>query len=243
MKISNGVKIGGLQKLTLIDYPGKIACTVFLAGCDFRCPWCHNPELVLPEEIEKSPKIPEKDFFDFLRTRKNLLEGVVICGGEPCINKDLPEFCQKIKKLGYSVKLDTNGSNPKMLRDLIDKKLIDYVAMDVKAPKEKYMEAIGLKKGSSRYLLKQVEESINILKKGKVDYEFRTTMIPKLLGREDIIKIVKWIGPAKRYCLQNFRPGGNTVNPNFKQMKPCLDEYLLEIQKAVAPFFETCQVR
>jgi len=237
------MKIGGLQKLTLIDYPGKIACTVFLAGCDYRCPWCHNPELVLPEKIGKTPKIPEKDFLNFLRLRKNLLEGVVICGGEPCINKDLPEFCQKIKKLGYSIKIDTNGSNPKMLKDLIDKKLVDYVAMDVKAPKEKYMEAIGLKKSSSRYLLKPIEESINILKQGKIDYEFRSTMIPGLLGKEDIVKIVQWIEPAKRYCLQNFRTGGNTVGPDFKETTPCLEEYLLEIQKAVAPFFEICQIR
>jgi len=130
-----------------------------------------------------------------------------------------------------------------MLKDLIDKKLVDYVAMDVKAPKEKYMEAIGLKKSSSSHLLKNIKESINILKEGKIDYEFRTTMIPRLLGKEDIIKIVKWIGPAKRYCLQNFEPGGNTINPNFKNMKPCLEEYLLEIQKAVAPFFEIFQVR
>jgi len=237
------MKIGGLQKLTLIDYPGKIACTVFLVGCNYRCPWCHNPELVLPEEIEKSPKIPEKDFFNFLKLRKNLLEGVVICGGEPTINKDLPEFCQKIKKLGYLVKLDTNGSNPKILKDLIDKKLVDYVAMDIKAPKEKYMEAIGLKKSSSNRLLKNIKENIDILKEGKIDYEFKTTMIPGLLGREDIVKIVKWIGPAKRYYLQNFKPGGNTVNPDFKNMKPCLDEYLLDIQKVIAPFFEICQIR
>ena len=237
------MKIGGLQKLTLIDYPGKIACTVFLAGCNYQCPWCHNPELVLSEEIEKSPRIPEKDFFNFLKLRKNLLEAVVVCGGEPCINKDLPEFCQKIKKLGYLVKLDTNGSNPKILKDLIDKKLVDYVAMDVKAPKEKYMEAIGLKKNFSNHLLKNVKESIDILKEGKIDYEFKTTMIPGLLGKEDIVKIVKWIGPAKRYYLQNFKPGGNTINPDFKNMKPCLDEYLLDIQKAVAPFFEICQIR
>ena len=235
--------IGGLQKLTLIDYPGKIACTVFLAGCNYRCPWCHNPELVLPEEIEKSPKIPEKDFFNFLKLRKNLLEGVVVCGGEPCINKDLPEFCQKIKKLDYLIKLDTNGSNPKMLKDLIDEKLVDYVAMDVKAPQEKYKEAIGFKNRSFRYLLDRINKSIDILKQGKVDYEFKTTMIPGLLGKEDIIKIVQWIEPAKKYYLQNFQTGKNTVDTNFEKMNPCLEEYILEIQKAVAPFFEICQVR
>ena len=237
------MKIGGLQKLTLIDYPGKIACTVFLAGCNYRCPWCYNPELVLPEEIEKSPKISNKDFFNFLESRENLLEGIVICGGEPCINKDLPRFCQKIRKLDYSIKIDTNGSNPEMLKSLINKKLVDYIAIDIKAPKEKYKEAVGFKKRSSRYLLDRINKSIDILKQGKIDYEFRTTMITKLLGKEDIVKIVQWIGPAKKYCLQNFKIGENTIDPNFKKMNPCLEEYLLEIQKVIAPFFEICQVR
>ena len=125
--------IAGLQKTTLIDYPGKIACVVFLAGCNFRCPWCYSSELVLPLKIVKQPRISEKEFFDFLRQRQGLLEGVVICGGEPTINKELPQFIEKIKNLGYSVKLDTNGSNPEMLKDLVNAKLIDYVAMDIKA--------------------------------------------------------------------------------------------------------------
>jgi len=237
------MKIGGLQKLTLIDYPGKLACTVFLAGCDYRCPWCYNPELVLPEKIKEIKQIPEREFFKFLEERKELLEGVCIGGGEPTLNKDLPEFCQEIKKLGYSIKLDTNGSDPEMLKSLINKKLIDYVAMDLKAPQEKYKEAIGFKKRSFPYLLDRINESIDILKEGKIDYEFRTTMIPKLLGKEDIIKIVQWIGPAKKYYLQNFKTGKDTIDPDFKKITPCLEEYLLEIQKAVAPFFEICQVR
>ncbi|MDP2864048.1 MAG: anaerobic ribonucleoside-triphosphate reductase activating protein, partial [bacterium] len=118
------MKIGGLQKLTLIDFPGRLAATVFLVGCNFRCPFCYSSELVLPEKIKKQPRISEKELFDFLKERKGLLEAVTICGGEPCINKDLPQFCEKIKKLGYLVKLDTNGSNPRMLKNLIDKKLI-----------------------------------------------------------------------------------------------------------------------
>ncbi|MBU3934821.1 anaerobic ribonucleoside-triphosphate reductase activating protein, partial [Patescibacteria group bacterium] len=123
------MKIGGLQRTTLIDYPGKIAATVFLSGCNFFCPWCYSPELVLPEKIKKQPKVSEKEFFAFLKERQGLLGGVVICGGEPTMQKGLPDFIKKIKKLGFSVKLDTNGSNPRMLKDLIDKKLIDYVAM------------------------------------------------------------------------------------------------------------------
>ncbi|MEI7424652.1 MAG: anaerobic ribonucleoside-triphosphate reductase activating protein, partial [Candidatus Staskawiczbacteria bacterium] len=125
--------IAGLQKTTLIDYPGKIACIVFLAGCNFRCPWCYSSELVLPLKIVKQPRISEKEVLDFLRDRQGLLDGVVICGGEPTINKDLSQFLEKIKKLGYLIKLDTNGSNPRILKELVELKLIDYVAMDIKS--------------------------------------------------------------------------------------------------------------
>jgi len=230
--------IAGLQKLTLIDYPEKLACTVFLAGCNFRCPWCYNPELVLPEKIKDNSQITKKDFFDFLKYRINLLDGVVICGGEPTLNDDLPTFCKEIKKMGYLVKLDTNGSNSEMISNLVDEKLIDYIAMDIKAPKEKYKEATGAKID-----IKQIQKSIDILKKGGVNYEFRTTMIPKLLSKKDIVKIVRWIGPAKKYCLQNFQEERDTVNPEFKGINPCLREYLSDIQKIISPYFEICEVR
>ena len=228
--------IAGLQKLTLIDYPGKIACTVFLAGCNFQCPWCYSRELVLPEEIKKQPKISEKEFFDFLEKRKGILEGIVLCGGEPTVNKDLPDFVAKIKKLGYSVKLDTNGSNPKMLKRLIKDKLIDYVAMDVKLPKEKYIKILKAK-------INDIEESIKILKENRVDYEFRTTVVPTVLEKQDILKIAKWIGgPNIKYYLQNFRPE-KTIDPKFEKVKPYPDKYLLGIQKAISPFFEICEIR
>ena len=136
--------IGGLQRSTLIDFPGRLACTVFLCGCNFRCPWCYSRELVLPELIERQPKIHEEEFFDFLKQRKGLLEGVVICGGEPTTSKDLPQFIKKIKELSFLVKLDTNGSNPEMLKGLIDEQLVDYVAMDVKLPKTRYQEVLGI---------------------------------------------------------------------------------------------------
>jgi len=229
--------IGGLQKLTLIDYPGKLAATVFLIGCDFKCPWCYSSELVLPGKIKKQPKISEKEFFDFLKARKKLLEGLVLCGGEPSINKKLPAFIKKIKKLGYLVKLDTNGSNPKMLKKLINERLIDYVAMDVKLPKERYPEIFGKK-----VKIEDIEKSIKILKEGKVDYEFRTTVVPTILKKEDILEIAKWISGAKRYYLQNFRPE-KTIDPKFEKIKPYPQEYLLEIQKAISPFFEICQIR
>lgn len=229
--------IGGLEKFTLIDYPGKIACTVFLANCNFRCPWCYSSELVLPEKIREQPKISTKEFFKFLESKKGLLEGVVICGGEPCLNRDLPKFAKKIKKMGYSVKLDTNGSWPEMLKKLIDEKLIDYVAMDVKLPKEKYEKMIG-----GRINVKKIERSISLLKEGRVDYEFRTTVVPGVHKKEDILKIVNWISGAKKYYLQNFRPE-KTIDSKFEKVKPYSEEYLLEIQKAIAPFFEVCQIR
>jgi len=231
------MQIGGLQKLTLIDYPGRLAATVFLIGCDFKCPWCYSSELVLPEKIKKQPKISEKQFFNFLKERKKLLDGLVLCGGEPTINKKLPELIKKIRKLGYQVKLDTNGSNPKMLKKLINDKLIDYVAMDIKAPKEKYKKILGKK-----VKIEDIEKSIKILKEGKVDYEFRTTVVPTVLDKKDILEIAKWIRGAKRYYLQNFRPE-KTIDPKFEKIKPYPQEYLLEIQKAISPFFEVCQVR
>ena len=231
------VEIGGLQKTTLIDFPGRIAATVFLIGCNFRCPWCYSSELVLPEKIKKQPRISEKEFFDFLKERKGLLEACVLCGGEPTIHQELPDFMKKIKELGYLVKLDTNGSNPQMLKKLINDNLLDYVAMDIKLPKEKYPKIFGKK-----VKIKDIEESIKILKQGKIDYEFRTTVVPTILKKEDIIKMARWIGPAKKYYLQNFR-AEKTIDPKFEKIKPYPENYLLEIQKAISPFFETCQVR
>ena len=231
--------IGGLQKLTLIDYPGKLATTVFLTGCNFKCGFCYSKELVLPEEIKKQPKILEKDFFDFLKSRKELLEGVVVCGGEPCINKDLPVFIKKIKKMGYAVKLDTNGSNPDMLKSLIDKKLIDYVAMDIKGPfeNEKYNKIT-----SAKVDLNKIKKAMKIIKNSGIDYEFRTTLVPSLHTKKDIIQIAKDISPAKKYYLQNFRPE-KTVDPKFEKIKPYSNKYILEIIKAISPFFEICEMR
>lgn len=229
--------IGGLQKTTLIDYPGKIAATVFLIGCNFRCPFCYSSELVLPEKIKNQPEFSEKDFFKFLKSRKELLESVVICGGEPTINKDLPDFIKKIKKMGFLVKIDTNGSNPQMLKILIDQKLIDYVAMDIKGPKEKYDEFTGKKVN-----IRKIQKSIDILKEGRIDYEFRSTIVPSLHAKGDILNMAKWIKGAKKYYLQNFRPE-KTIDPLFEKTKPYPQEFLLEIQKTISPFFEICRIR
>jgi pyruvate formate lyase activating enzyme len=229
--------IGGLQELTLIDYPGKLAATVFLCGCNFRCPWCYSSEIVLPEKIKIQPEFTEKEVFDFLKSRKNLIEGVVLCGGEPTTSKGLASLIKKIKKEGFFVKLDTNGTNPKVLKELIDKKLVDYVAMDLKAPKEKYNNVSGVKVD-----IKKIQKSIDILKKGEVDYEFRTTVIPGFHQKEDLLEMAKWISGAKKYYLQNFLPQ-KTLDKRFESIKPYQVEFLLEIQKAISPFFEICQVR
>ncbi len=229
------IKIGGLQKLTLIDFPGRVAATVFLCGCDFRCPWCYSSELVLPEKIKLQPEISEKEFFGFLEEKKGLLEGVVVCGGEPTICQDLPVFLGKIKKLGFAVKLDTNGSEPEILKRLINEKLIDYVAMDVKLPKEKYEKILGID-------AQKIDESIKVLKGAKIDYEFRTTVVPTIHTKEDIVSIAKWLSPARKYYLQNFRPE-KTLDPKFERIKPYPEDFLKEAQKEISPFFEICQIR
>ncbi len=231
------MEIGGLQKLTLIDYPGRLACTVFLIGCNFKCPFCYSSELVLPQKIKNQPRIKEADFFSFLKGKKGLLEGVVICGGEPTINKDLVGFIKKIKKMGYLVKLDTNGSSPQMLEKLIKDNLIDYVSMDIKAPKEKYQKVAGKKIN-----VKNIERSIKILKDSGIDHEFRTTIVPTLLDKKDILKIARWIGPGGKYYLQNFR-GEKTIDPKFEKVKPYPADYLFKIKKAISPLFDICEVR
>lgn len=241
--ISNGVKIGGLQKITLIDYPGRLAAIVFLVGCNFKCPWCYSSELVLPEKTKNQSKVSEKDFFQFLKSRNGLLEGVVICGGEPTINKELPSFIKKIKKEGFLVKLDTNGSNPKMLKDLIDKKLIDYVAMDIKAPIGLNPKSLTYEKATGTKInLNKIKKSIDILQDSNIDYEFRTTVVPGFHNKEDILEIAKLIRKTKKYYLQNFRPERN-IDKKLEKIKPYSEEFLLDIQKVIAPFFEICLIR
>jgi pyruvate formate lyase activating enzyme len=233
------MEIGGLQKTTLIDYPGHVACTVFLVGCCFRCPWCYSAELVLPDKISNQPRIDKKDFFDFLEKRKNKLEGVVVCGGEPTINQDLPEFLLEIKKMGFKVKLDTNGSNPEMLEKVIKEKLVDYLAMDIKAPlnSEKYSEAVGLKID-----IDAIKKSVNLIRNSGVDYEFRTTIVPDIHQKQDILDIAQEISGASKYFLQEFRAEKN-IDSSFSQKKAYPREFLEEIKKEIASFFDVCQIR
>jgi len=232
--------IGGLQKTTLIDYPGKLACVVFLAVCNFRCPWCYSSELVLPVKIAKHPRLLEKDFFDFLRQRKRLLEGVVICGGEPTVNKELPQFIQKIKNLGFAIKLDTNGSNSEMLKSLAEQNLIDYVAMDIKASinNKAYKNLLG--EGVNFF---DIEKSVNFLKNSNIDFEFRTTVVPGIHKKEEFKDIANWIGGENiKYYLQNFIPQ-KTIDPEFVKVKSYQKEFLQDIIKEISPHFKTCQLR
>lgn len=182
--------IGGLQKTSLLDFPEKIAAIVFTMGCNFRCGYCHNPELINGEA-----KIEE--VFEFLKTRQGKLDGVVITGGEPCLQKDLPEFIKQVKELGFAVKLDTNGSFPEMLEKVLPN--LDYVAMDIKAPLEKYSRIVNVDVDTSKIL-----KSIEVLKNGGVDYEFRTTVVKSQLSFEDFEKIGQLIQGAPRYYLQRF---------------------------------------
>lgn len=230
--------IAGLQKSTLIDYPDKIACVVFLAMCNFRCPWCYSSELVLPLKIAKQPKILEQEFFNFLKERIGKLDGVVICGGEPTVNKDLPNFIEKIKKMGFFVKLDTNGSNPAMLKDLVAAKLIDYVAMDIKGTPDIYEKIMqeGIK-------LENIKESAKFLKNSKIDFEFRTTVVNTIHKKEDFLEIAKWIGGENvKYYLQNFRPE-KTIDKNFEKIKSFENKFLEEIAKDISSNFKECRLR
>jgi len=225
------MKIGGLQKVTLIDYPGKVACTVFLSGCNFRCPFCYSPELVLPEKIKKHPSIKERDFFDFLSEKRGLLDGCVICGGEPTIyGEELIDFCKKIKEMGFSIKLDTNGSNPDVLTKAIP--LIDYIAMDIKSPLDQ-----RYKEFSVIDCLDRIKESIEIIKKSGIDYEFRTTITNHSV--DDILEIAEYLSPAKRYYLQRFIG----EKENISGEKYTLKEEDLKLIESIKNLFEVFKIR
>lgn len=208
------MKICGFQKMTMLDYPGKVACTVFTGGCNFRCPFCHNALLVT--EIDDENVFDEEEIISYLYKRKGIIDGVCITGGEPLLQKDITEFLQKVKATGLPVKLDTNGSYPQKLRELVEKGLVDYVAMDIKNSREKYAETIGL----SDYDLSKVEESVEFLLSGAVDYEFRTTVVREFHTQEDILNIASWISDAKRYFLQGFVDSGNLIGSGMSAYRP-----------------------
>ena len=219
------MKIGGLQKLTLLDYPGKMACIIFTAGCNFRCPFCHNASLVTHIEEE----ISESEVLAFLEKRKKILDGVVITGGEPLLY-DLEPFIRAIKEKGYLVKLDTNGSFPDRLKDLVKKGLIDYVAMDIKNSPDKYALTAG-----ASVDLEKIKESVQFLKSDAVDYEFRTTVVKPFFEKSDFTAIGEWIRGAKRYFIQSFADSGDLVGAQQMSAydKDEENEFLLEVKRSV----------
>jgi len=199
------MRIGGFQKLSLVDYPGRLCSIIWTIGCDLRCKFCYDPELVLPEKIRETKEVPEDYAFSYLNKRRGFLDAVEITGGEPTLHGDLPEFIEEIKEIGYLVKLDTNGTNPSMLQHLIDRGLVDYVAMDIKTKLafEKYDEIAG--NVLTQEMFENIKSSIKILLDSKIDYEFRTTLVKDFHSKEDIIEVCKSIRGAKAYYLQNLK--------------------------------------
>jgi pyruvate formate lyase activating enzyme len=229
------MRISGLQKFSLIDYPNQLCAIIFTQGCNFRCSYCHNPELVCPTKF--GPTIPTKKIFSFLETRQGKLEAITITGGEPTLQPDLIDFIAKIKKMNFLVKLDSNGSNPQILKNIIKSKLVDYVAMDIKAPPLKYEEitnrAINIKK---------IKQSINLILKGEIDYEFRTTVVKSQLRIDDFANIGKLIKGARLYALQKFVPS-KTVDPNFLKQKTYSDHEFARIKTLMLNYVQKCIIR
>jgi len=228
------MKIGGLQKTSLLDYPEEISSIIWTVGCNYNCPFCYNKDLV----NGKPSEISEDEILSFLEKRKKLIDGLVITGGEPFLQKDLADFCKKVKKIGYKIKIDTNGTFPDKLKELIDEKLIDYVAMDVKAPFKKYEDLAGKKVDS-----KTIKKSIKILMESGIDYEFKTTFIPDLLKKEDILEIAKELKGAKNYFLQQFKNDVPLLSDEIIEKNPYSRQYLQETLKELKPYFTNCKIR
>ena len=229
------MQIAGLQKSSLVDYPSKIAAVVFTLGCNFRCPYCHNPNILTA--VSTNRLFDEAAVFDFLKTRKGKLDAVVVSGGEPTLQKGLPEFFKKLKELGFLIKLDTNGSSPKILEYLIKEELLDYVAMDIKAPIEKYKEIARINIDTNNIL-----KSIEILKDSKTGYEFRTTTVKSQLSFEDFEKIGKMLCGTENYYLQKFKPD-ITLNPDFAKEKTYTDEEFLKIKTMLLKYIKNVHIR
>ena len=223
------MNIQGLQKLTLLDYPEKVACTIFTAGCNFRCPFCHNASLVTHVDVNNN--IPEEEVFSFLKKRKGVLDGVCITGGEPLLQPDIEAFIRAVKALGYAVKLDTNGSSINRLRRLVDQHLVDYVAMDIKNAPNKYGITIGIED----YNMEDVLQSVDYLMSGAVPCEFRTTVVRELHKREDFAAIGRWLRGAEKYYLQGFVDSGDLIQPGLRAYTKDIMEQALEIVRRNIP--------
>jgi pyruvate formate lyase activating enzyme len=205
--------IKGLQKTSVVDYPPYVACTIFISTCNFRCGFCYNSDLV--NDSDKLKEYSEDDIMQFLESKKSILDGVCITGGEPTLYKNLKEFIKKIKNKNLKVKLDTNGTNPHIIKDLLDNNLLDYIAMDIKSSKENYDKAAGVKVN-----IENLNKSIDIIKNSNIDYEFRTTAVPGLIDENIIKDIGEWLKGAKKYAIQQFHPNKNLIDSSLEQKKP-----------------------
>ena len=222
------MQIHGFQKLTLLDYPGKVACTIFFGHCNFRCPFCHNGNLVLHPEQE--PEISEDEIWTLLSKRRGVLDGVCVTGGEPTLEPELPLLLARIRAMGYLVKLDTNGYRPDVLKKLVADDLVDYVAMDIKNSPERYAETAGI---ANLDILK-IQESVEFLLSDAVDYEFRTTITRELHGKEEMETIGRWLSGCKRYYLQNYRESDFVINPIFTgYSREQLERFAVELRKTI----------
>ena len=225
----------GLQKLTLLDFPGYVACTLFTRGCNMRCPFCHNASLVTRADEQKM--YTNEEILAFLKKRQGILDGVAITGGEPTLMSGLADFMVEVRKLGYKIKLDTNGTRPEVIKDVVSSGLVDYVAMDIKNSREKYGFTVGF---DERYDLSPIEQSIAFLMEGHVDFEFRTTVSQTFHTPEDIVNIAKWISGNEKFFLQQFKDSGDVIGANIEgydndEMKVLLDQIL--------PFVPNAQLR
>lgn len=226
--------IKGIQKTSLIDYPNKISSIIFLANCNFRCPYCQNPDLI--ENPDSFETIKEDELIEFLKNRKKWSDSIVITGGEPLIYNLIP-FLKNLKEIGLNIKIDTNGSNPKQIKEIIEKKLVDYIAMDMKAPLEKYNESAGV-----RVNTQDIKESIELIINSKIDHEFRVTLLPKLHSQKDILEIAKQLKGAKAFFFQQFSPN-NTLDKSFEKEKPFKKQELEELRDKIKDQFEICEIR
>ncbi len=231
--------IKGFDRMSLVDWDGMVATTLYTSGCNFRCPYCHNSGLVLfPDQYES---IPVDEILDYVREHNDLIDGVVITGGEPCIHSNIGGFIKQLRDVGVGVKLDTNGSFPELLESLIEKELLDYVAMDVKAPLDfdSYSKSAGI---TDRRTFEKVRDSIDLLMEGRVDYEFRMTVVPALHRASDLLRVAEQIKGARRFVLQNYVPR-DTLDPAFLNETPYDAERLEEFKKMMAPMFDECLIR
>lgn len=228
------MNIQGFQKLTLLDFPGKMACTIFTAGCNLRCPFCHNSRLVI--DPEKTSEYSVDEILAYLKKRQGILDGVAITGGEPLLQPDIDEFIKKVRELGFAVKLDTNGTFPDRLKALVEQGLLDYVAMDVKNSPSGYSETVGI----GGYDISKIQESIGFLLENKVDYEFRTTVVREFHSVFEIDGIGKMIKGAKRHYLQAFVDSGELIGFDLSAVPK---EEMLEMQKIMLKYVDFCEIR